>query len=163
MSFLERAKQAAAQAATQAASAMDKAGQATADVMDRAGAKATDPATVAAAKRTLGRAKLGVATAIDRIDPGILADIVIKATALQERSNVALKAKGSPDRISEIAIGAAIPPSVTFSITRVGGEDDDATDSTRLVAAGRAAGDEIKALDGSTIDESALLEAADPA
>jgi len=162
MSFLERAKQAAAQAATQAASAMDKAGQATADVMDRAGAKATDPATVAAAKRTLGRAKLGVATAIDRIDPGVLADIVIKATALQERANGALKAKGSPYRISEIGIGAAIPPSVTFTIGRVGGEDDGAIDSTRLVAAGHVAEGTVLALDGSEIDE-AVLEATEPA
>jgi len=155
MSFLERAMQAAAQAA-------DKTGQAMADVADRAGAKMTDPNTVASAKRQLGRARHGVATAIDRIDPGVLADIVIKATALQERSNLALKAKGSPYRISEIAIGAAIPPSVTFSITRIGGEDDDATDSTRLVGAGGAAdGDAIKALDGTTIDESALVEPAE--
>jgi hypothetical protein len=151
MGFLDRAKQAAAQAAEQARAAADQTRR-----------TATDPATAEKARQALSRAKRGVATAIDRIDPGVLADVIIKATALQERANAALRAKGSPYRISEVAIGASIPPSVTFSIARV---DDPALDvvpegaveSTQLLA-GVAATDSgtVQALDGTTLDESSL-------
>ena len=88
--------------------------------------------------------------------------MVIKATALQERANAALKAKGSPYRISEIAIGAAIPPSITFSIART---DDPGVDvvpegavaSTELLAATASTGEEtVQALDGTTLDETTL-------
>jgi len=150
MSFLDRAKQAAQQAAEQARAATDSARQAMAD-----------PATAERARRALTRAKKGIATAIDRIDPGVLADVIIKATALQERANAALKAKGSPYRISEVAIGAAIPPSVTFAIAR---SDDPAADvapegavaSTQLLAEIASAGATVQALDGTMLDETAL-------
>ena len=108
MSFLDRAKQAAAQAAEGAKAAADQARQ-----------TVSDPATAEKAKMALSRAKRGVSTAIDRIDPGVLADVIIKATALQEKANAGLKAKGSPYRISEVSIGAAIPPSITFAIARI--------------------------------------------
>jgi hypothetical protein len=108
----------------------------------------------------LRRARRGVATAVDRIDPGVLADIIIKATALQERANTALRAKGSAYRISEVVIGASIPPTINFSIARIGEEEERVTGqevaSTELVAS-VAATDGIQALDGSTIDEAALL------
>ncbi len=42
-----------------------------------------------------GQAKRGLITAIEKIDPGLLADIIIKATALQERANHALRDKAS--------------------------------------------------------------------
>ncbi len=150
MSFLERAKQAVAQTATEVTGAAQ-----------RAGATLTDPSTAEKAKQALTRAKRGLATAIDRIDPGVLADVVIKATALQEKANAALKSKGSVYRISEIAIGAAIPPSVTFSITRVDDPQEAATAlaSSDLVAALARGGDgTVTALDGSSVDESALEE-----
>lgn len=158
MSFLEKARQAAAQAANQAASAVDKAGQATADVVDRAGSRVNDPATKGQARAALAKARSGVATAIDRIDPGVLADIIIKATALQERANASLKAKGSPYRIAELGIGAAIPPSVTFTIARLHDEGASALDSERLVALGSVDEGVVRALDGSEIVEAELAE-----
>lgn len=152
MSFLDRAKQAASQAAEQARAAAEQARQ-----------TANDPATAEKARQAFSRAKRGVATAIDRIDPSVLADVIIKATALQERANAALKAKGSPYRISEVAIGAAIPPSVTFAIAR---SDDPTADlvpdgavaSTTLVAeVAAASAGTVQALDGTTVDEVALV------
>jgi hypothetical protein len=152
MSFLDRAKQAAEQARA-----------AVSEGTTRASAVMGDPATAEKARLALTRAKKGISTAIDRIDPGILADVIIKATALQERANAALKAKGSPYRISEVAIGAAIPPSVTFAIART---DDPAVDvvpegavaSTQLLAEVSSAGAEVRALDGTMLDEAALAE-----
>jgi hypothetical protein len=148
VSFLERAKQAAEQAK-----------QAATETAGRAQAAITDPAAADKAKQALGRAKRGVATAIDRIDPAVLADVVIKATALQENANRALKAKSSPYRISQISIGAAIPPSVTFTITRNDDPEIDAVPhgavaSTELIA--EAPAGTVRALDGSIIDPAQL-------
>jgi hypothetical protein len=151
MSFLDRAKQAAEQARAAVSEGTTKAST----VM-------SDPATAEKARQALTRAKKGVATAIDRIDPGVLADVIIKATALQERANAALKAKGSPYRISEIGIGAAIPPSVTFAIARTDDPDVDvvpegAVSSTELVAAVASSGEAVQALDGTMVDDAALV------
>jgi hypothetical protein len=162
MSFLERAKQAASQAAEQAKAAADQARQSVAENSEKASAVMNDPATAEKARQAFSRAKRGVATAIDRIDPGVLADVIIKATALQERANSALKAKGSPYRISEVGIGASIPPSVTFAIARTDDPDvdvvpDGAVSSTTLVAeVAASANGEIQALDGTALDETAL-------
>jgi hypothetical protein len=152
MSFLERAKQAAAQAAEQArqgAAAASSAAQ-------HASASLNDPSTGEKARQALGRAKRSMVTAIDRIDPRVLADIVIKATSLQERANASLRDKGSPYRISQIEIGAAIPPSVTFAISRIDAYEEIATGSvtstelaTRLAA---DPGDAVRSLDGSTVE-----------
>ena len=164
MSFLDRAKQAASQAAEQAKAAAAQTRHTVSESAGKASAAMSDPATAEKARQALTRAKRGIATAIDRIDPGVLADVIIKATALQERANAALKAKGSPYRISEIAIGAAIPPSVTFSIART---DDPAADvvpegavaSTELLAAAASTGQtSVQALDGTTLDEAVLAE-----
>ncbi|MBI3746050.1 MAG: hypothetical protein HY264_05920 [Chloroflexi bacterium] len=163
MSFLERAKQAASVAAEQARAAADQARHTVSEEADRASAAMKDPATAEKARQALSRAKRGVATAIDRIDPAVLADVIIKATALQERANAALKAKGSPYRISEIGIGAAIPPSVTFAVART---DDPAADlvpagaiaSTTLVTEVPATSNgSVQALDGTTVDEVVLI------
>jgi hypothetical protein len=159
VSFLERAKQAAAQAAEQAKVAAAQAGHAASEMATRTSATLQDPATAEKARQTLSRAKRGLATAVDRIDPAVLADVIIKATALQERANAALRTKGSPYRISQIEIGASIPPSISFAISRL--DDPDlpaALDSTDL--AGQLASGEgtITALDGTTIDEHELLE-----
>ena len=162
MSFLDRAKQAASQAADQARQAAEQARQTVSDSADKATAVMNDPSTAEKARQAFSKAKRGVATAIDRIDPGVLADVIIKATALQERANAALKAKGSPYRISEVSIGAAIPPSVTFAIAR---SDDPTADvvpagavaSTTLVAHVEATeAGTVQALDGSTLDEATL-------
>ena len=162
MSFLDRAKQAAQQAADQARSAAEQARQTVTEGADKASAVMSDPATAEKARRALTRAKKGISTAIDRIDPGVLADVIIKATALQERANAALKAKGSPYRISEVGIGAAIPPSVTFAIARVDDPDVDVVPegsvaSTELLADIATTGEAVQALDGTIVDEAALV------
>src|SRR4029078_2812150 len=109
----------------------------------------------------LTTANRGFTTAPARMDPRILADVVIKATSLQERANASLRDRGSVYRISEIGIGAAIPPSVTFTIARV--DDPDAPglmDSSALLAADAAAkGDEtIVSLDGTAVQAEELEE-----
>ena len=62
------------------------------------------------ARAALGAARRGVSTVVERIDPGVLADLIIKATALQEMTNASLREKKSPYRITEVAITASIPP-----------------------------------------------------
>ena len=67
-----------------------------------------------------GQAKRGLVTALDRIDPSLLADIIIKATALQESANRTLRRKGSMYRVGEITITAGLPPQVGFTVERLG-------------------------------------------
>ena len=76
----------------------------------------------------------GFATIVERIDPTLLANVIIKATAAQEKANKALQAKKSVYRVSEITITATIPPQIGFSIARTG--DPNAKDSTHLVDSG---------------------------
>ena len=137
MSFLQKARDAANNAADQARQVADQARQ-----------KAGDPATQErlrqgmhqageSAKSAGSAAKRGASNLVDKIDPGLLADIVIKATALQEKANAALRAKGSPYRIAEVQITASFPPQVGFSIARVGDVEEVLTgrelDSSQLV------------------------------
>ena len=75
-------------------------------------------------KGAAGHAKRGLITAVEKIDPGILADLVIKATAIQEVANRSLQEKGSIYRISEISITASIPPQIGFAIGRIGDKPD---------------------------------------
>lgn len=93
MSFFEKARQAAEEAAAQAKIAAT-----------HAGVEAREAAVKLKATLT----------------PERLAELIIKATALQERTNATLKAKGSPYRITEISVTAALPPQVGFVIGRVG-------------------------------------------
>jgi hypothetical protein len=119
------------------------------------------PSTKARAQAALKKAKRGFTTALERIDPKILADVVVKATSLQEKANASLKDRGSAYRIGEITIGASIPPSIQFSIERV--DDPTATDSTTLMETlvlDPAAGDAIVTLDGTAIDDATIDEAA---
>jgi hypothetical protein len=166
MSFLDRAKQAASQAATAAAKVSVEVGREAAKVGAEVGHQAAvtirDPATKARAEAALKKAKHGFSTALERIDPRILADVVIKATSLQERANASLIDRGSVYRISEIGIGAAIPPSVTFTIARV--DDADAhglMDSSTLLATETVPTDTIVTLDGTELDEATIAEAAE--
>ena len=76
----------------------------------------------------------GFATIVERIDPALLANVIIKATAAQEKANQALQAKKSIYRVAEITITATIPPQIGFSIARTG--DPTAMDSTQLVESG---------------------------
>ena len=110
-------------AAGQARMAAGQLGKATSDAVGNAATAVSDPTNQAhardAASRGFKKAKSGVASVIDRIDPGLLADIVIKATSLQEKANFRLRAKGSPYRINEITITAGLPPDVAFTIGRI--------------------------------------------
>jgi hypothetical protein len=150
MSFIKRAQEAAAQAAAMA------------------NRTATDPATAEAVSRSareaMGMARRGVTTVVERIDPGTLAELIIRATALQEMTNAALRQKGSPYRIAEISISASIPPAVSFAIGRLGDEPEEAVvgevvSSADLVEQAADAGELVLALDGTTVDDAAIAAA----
>src|SRR4051794_174487 len=74
-------------------------------------------------------------------------------------TNRALRDKASPYRIAEISISASIPPSVSFSIGRIGDEVEEVVgrvhSSAELVERADAA-ELVLALDGTTVDEAAL-------
>jgi hypothetical protein len=162
VSFFEKARQAANQAADQARQAAEQARQ-----------RATDPATHEKARQAMATAgtsarsagsaaKRGMGSMIDRIDPGLLADIVIKATALQEKANAALRAKGSMYRVAEITITAALPPQVGFSVSRIGDAEEAVTgqevSSTELVELEpESSQEQVVSLDG-TVDQEALAQ-----
>jgi hypothetical protein len=121
-------------AAGQARAAAGQLGKATSDAVSRTATAVADPTNQAhardAAQRGLKRAKSGVASMIDRIDPGLLADIVIKATSLQEKANRRLREKHSPYRINEITLTAGLPPDVAFTIGRIEVEEEDLSTGT---------------------------------
>ena len=153
MSFLKRVQEIASEAAgaaSEAASAATK--------------TASDPATQERlskqAREAVGLARRGVSTVVERIDPGTLAELIIKATALQEMTNNSLRTKGSPYRISEIMISASIPPGVSFSIIRIDDVHDEraatGVASTDLVGQVSAEGEAVIALDGTTLDEAQI-------
>ncbi len=118
--------------------------------------------TGASAREALGVAKRGMSTVIEKIDPGTLAELVIKATALQEMTNKALRQKGSPYRIAEISISASIPPAVSFAIQRLENEPEDlpaeVVSSSELVEQIVESGDLVLALDGTTVDPDGVVE-----
>ena len=185
MSFIKRAQEAAAQAAEAArVKAQEASGQA-AGTSGSAGADGTASATAgagvgagealtqdmlvkrlsgtgASAREALGVAKRGMSTVIEKIDPGTLAELVIKATALQEMTNKSLRLKGSPYRIAEISISASIPPAVSFGIQRLEDEPEDlgadVVSSSELVEQIVESGDLVLALDGTTVDPSGVVE-----
>ncbi len=163
MSFLQKAREAAAQAAAQAAEQAKVVGSQMGDQARVLGEKAQDPVAQARAKRqaseALGKARRGVNTMVERIDPGTLADLVIKSTALQEMTNRALKKKGSPYRIQEIVITASIPPGVSFSIGRVHDDEihgEELVSSVDLVEEANLADEAIVSLDGTEVSAAAL-------
>jgi hypothetical protein len=109
------------------------------------------------AREAVGAARRGVNTVIERIDPATLADLVIKATALQEMTNRSLRTKGSLYRISDISISASIPPGVSFSISRIDDQEEaiagEVHSSSDLVKAADADASElVLSLDGTTVD-----------
>lgn len=146
MSFLQRAKEAAEAAATSAQQAADKFGQAAADpaMHERLSQQARD---------AMSQARKGMATVVEKIDPGTLAELIIKATALQEKTNASLRDKRSPYRIAEISITASIPPGVSFVIGRIDeGEilSGTSVSSAELIATLPDVEEQVLALDGTT-------------
>jgi hypothetical protein len=99
----------------------------------------------AGAKGAAGIAKTSASGAVDRINPNTLADLVIKATTIQERTNAALREKQSSYRIAEIAITAAFPPEISFSIARIGDLDEAPAQWAAHLAAEAALADAVVA------------------
>ena len=160
MSFIKKAQEAAAQAAEVARTRAQEAAAV-------AGRTANDPATAETlargARDAVGMARRGVTTVIEKIDPSTLAELIVRATALQELTNKSLRTKGSPYRIAEISISASIPPAVSFAIGRLGDEPEevvgDVVESSELVEQSAEAGELVLALDGTTVDEAAVVPA----
>jgi hypothetical protein len=153
MSFLDRARQAAEQARQTAAESIG--------AMTTPEAQAEMRETASNVGRDLrgaaGTAKRGLITAVEKIDPGILADLVIKATAIQEIANRSLREKGSIYRIGEITITASIPPQIGFAIERIGDVPEPAEPVGELRASSELTGtvtdgDEVVDLEGDVVD-----------
>ncbi len=167
MSFIKRAQEAAKGAAEQAQHVAEQARIKATEAADAASRTAADPATQErlgkSAKEAMGAARRGISTVVERIDPATLADLIIKATALQEKTNGALRRKGSPYRIAEISIEASIPPGVAFSIERIDDPEDfihgETMESARLVEGLDETGEAVISLDGTVVDE-AVIDAA---
>ncbi len=160
MSFMQRAREAAEAAA---AKAQEAAASASRTASDPSTMERIDRGLTSAGQGARGAANLarkGVNTVIERIDPGTLAELIIKATALQEMTNKALRQKGSPYRIAEISISASIPPAVSFAIQRLEDEPEEVAatvvSSSELVEQIVESGDLVLALDGTTVDEAAV-------
>ena len=163
MSFLQRAREAAEQAAQQARQATDQARAKMNDPETQERMRQSMESASQQAREAASKTKKGLATIVDKIDPGLLADIVIKATALQEKANASLRTKGSPYRVSEIVITATIPPQVSFSIGRVGEVEEELTgrelSSTQIAAQEGLHEDVVISLDGTTISTDDLAQA----
>ena len=151
---MKRAREAAEAAAGQAQAA---AGMATRTAHD----PATQEKLGQQARSAMGAARRGVSTVVERIDPGVLADLIIKATALQEMTNGSLREKRSPYRISEVAITASIPPGVTFAISRLDSHEETITGavvSSEELVEEQVPGEAVISLDGTTLSEGQLAE-----
>src|SRR5436305_5045617 len=83
-----------------------------------------------------GRATAAFSAFIEKINPGLLADLIIHATAAQEKTNKALRDKGSQYRISEMYLTASIPPQIGFYIARLGDIDEGPAPGAAALAAG---------------------------
>ena len=134
-SFFDKARQAAEEASR---GLSERAKAEAPGARERARELATTAGT--GAREMAGQARQQVVTAIERIDPAMLADVVIKATALQEKANGALRQKESAYRISEITLTATIPPQISFAIQRLHELEeqapDEVIDSAALLASG---------------------------
>ena len=155
MSFIKRAREAAEAAAGQAQHA---AGVATRTAAD----PATQEKLGQQARAAMGAARRGISTIVERIDPGVLADLIIKATALQEMTNGSLREKRSPYRISEVSITASIPPGVSFAIGRIHEADEVLTgsevSSADLVDEMPETGEAVISLDGTTLSQEQIVD-----
>ena len=155
MSFLNRAKEAAQAAAEQAQQAAAAAHRTAAD-------PATQEKLSQQTRSALGAARRGVSTVVERIDPGVLADLIIKSTALQEMTNASLREKKSPYRIAEVSITASIPPGISFAISRLETEEETLTgaevSSEELVEELPETGQAVIALDGTSLSHDQLAE-----
>ena len=167
MSFMKKAQEAAEAARARMEEAASSATRTAADPTTQEKINQSLAGASKGAREAVGLARRGVNTVVERIDPGTLAELIIKATALQEMTNASLRDKASPYRISEISIAASIPPGVTFAIGRIDDQEETIEgtlhSSAELVQQEEHPGDVVLALDGATLDEStaaAIAEAA---
>lgn len=154
MTFFDKAREAAERATQSAKQAADQVGQKISDPATQAQARAKAAQAGLQARRTASAARRGMTTLIEKIDPRLLADLIIKSTALQEKTNLALAEKESAYRIGQVEITAAIPPQVSFAIVRIDDVEERITgegmSSTELVQEAVAEVPEpVLALDGS--------------
>ena len=153
MSFLQRARE-AAEAATQGAQQAAEAARSKAgEVSQRASDPAMHERLSQQAREAVGQARKSMATVVEKIDPSTLAELIIKATALQEKTNASLRDKHSPYRIAEIVISASIPPGVSLVIGRVGDTEvlaGTSVSSAELIEAQPEFRGAVIALDGTT-------------
>ena len=167
VSFIKRAQEAAEAAKAKVEEAATTASRTAADPTTTERINKSLSGAGQGAREAVGLARRGVNTVIERIDPGTLAELIVKATALQEMTNTALRAKRSPYRISEISISASIPPGVTFAIGRIDDVDEEIDgevhESAELLEAASGAGDVVIALDGATIDQQTAMAIAEAA
>jgi hypothetical protein len=163
---MKRAREAAEAAAGQAQQAAETARVKAADAAGAASRTAQDPVTQeklsVQARQAMGAARRGISTAVERIDPGVLADLIIKATALQEMTNTSLREKHSPYRINEVSIAASIPPGVTFAIGRIDVIEEEPTgeevSSEELVEELTDPTEAVISLDGTTLSPEQIAE-----
>ena len=151
---MKRAREMAEQAAEQAQ-------QATGMVSRTAADPATQEKLGQQARAAMGAARRGVSTVVERIDPGVLADLIIKATALQEMTNTSLRDKRSPYRINEVSIAASIPPGVTFAIGRIDVPEETLTGtelSSEELVEEQVPGEAVISLDGTTLSDEQIAE-----
>jgi hypothetical protein len=151
---MKRAREMAESAASQA---QQVAGQATHSAQD----PETQEKLSQQARAAMGAARRGVSTVVERIDPGVLADLIIKSTALQEMTNGSLREKQSPYRISEVSITASIPPGVTFAITRLDSHEETITGaivSSEVLIDDQVPGEAVISLDGTTLSDDQITE-----
>jgi hypothetical protein len=167
MSFMKKAQEAAEAARAKVEEAASAASRTASDPSTTERINRSLSGASQGAREAVGLARRGVNTVIERIDPSTLADLIVKATALQEMTNRALREKGSPYRISEISISASIPPGVTFAIGRIDDVEETITgevrSSSELVEEAASAGEVVIALDGATIDEATAQAVAEAA
>lgn len=151
MGLMDKAKQAAEQVKAQADQAMTQA---------RGGATGVAPGQdiKSQLKQASKWGRTSLSTLVEKIDPGLLADLIIKATAAQEKANRALQSKGSVYRVAEINITATIPPQIGFSVQRVGDHEEElmggeAGSSTLLAAKASTKQDPVVSLSGDVEEE----------
>jgi hypothetical protein len=125
MSFLEKARQAAEKAAAEASAAAQKAAENAADPAVHAEARLRMAQAGFFARRASDFGRRTLRTMIERIDPGVLADIIIKATALQGRPTRACGRRTPRTGSTRSSSPRRSRPQVNFAIVRIdeGGEE----------------------------------------
>jgi hypothetical protein len=153
VSFLQKARDAANQAAEQARAAAEQARARASDPGNAERARQAMQAAGVQARAAGGAAKRGLA---NLVNPEMLADLIVRSTAIQEKTNQALRAKGSAYRVAEVTITATLPPQIGFAISRLGeieevptGHEVDSTELLQQVVADEAAPDEVESANGS--------------